>query len=74
MCSIIIGEILSLLKELGSCRRRSQIALELFTRIATRGDLNCGPVFQLALNLWQLSLKNGYGDVKYMVIHSYIRI
>ncbi|KAJ8925622.1 hypothetical protein NQ315_009466 [Exocentrus adspersus] len=67
ICSIVVGELLNLLQELGSCRRQSQIAVDLFVRIATRGDLNSGPVFHLALNLWQLSLKNGYCDVKYMI-------
>ncbi|KAJ8945235.1 hypothetical protein NQ318_011216 [Aromia moschata] len=66
MCSIIIGEVLTLLKELGTCRRQSQLALELFVRVVTRGDLSCNSVTVLGLNLWNLSLKNGYGDVKYM--------
>ncbi|KAJ8974474.1 hypothetical protein NQ317_016128 [Molorchus minor] len=67
MCSIIIGEILVLLQELGSSRRQSQIAMELFVRVAIRGDLSCSSVPQLALNLWNLSLKNKNVDIKYMV-------
>ncbi|KAG5897769.1 hypothetical protein JTB14_019988 [Gonioctena quinquepunctata] len=67
MCSIIIREVLTLLKDLGSCRRQSQIATELFFRVALRGDLSRKPILLLALNLWQLSLKNGHADVKYMV-------
>nr|XP_023017945.1 UPF0505 protein C16orf62 isoform X1 [Leptinotarsa decemlineata] len=67
ICSIVIREILTLLKDLGSCRRQSQVATDLFCRVALRADLTRKPLFILALNLWQLSLKNGYADVKYMV-------
>ncbi|CAH1997005.1 unnamed protein product [Acanthoscelides obtectus] len=74
MCSIIIGEILTLLKDLGICRRQSQLAIELFLRVALRGDLSMKSVSALALNLWQLSLKNGNADVKYMAkTKEYIR-
>ncbi|VEN48574.1 unnamed protein product [Callosobruchus maculatus] len=66
MCSIIVGEVLTLLKELGNCRRQSQLAVELFLRIALRADLGEKALSVLAQNLWQLSLKNGNGDVKYM--------
>ncbi|XP_074035447.1 VPS35 endosomal protein-sorting factor-like isoform X3 [Leptinotarsa decemlineata] len=67
ICSIVIREILTLLKDLGSCKRQSQVATDLFCRVALRADLTRKPLFILALNLWQLSLKNGYADVKYMV-------
>lgn len=67
MCSIIIREILGLLKELGSCRRQAQIAVELFVRIAIRSDLNVKQTNTLALNLWQLCLRSGYADNEYMM-------
>lgn len=67
MCSIIIGEILTLLKELGPSQRQSQLAFDLFIRVVIRSDLNTNGLLTLAVNLWNLSLKNGYGDIKYMV-------
>ncbi|CAH0550259.1 unnamed protein product [Brassicogethes aeneus] len=66
ICSILLGEILTQLKEMGPCRRQSQLATELFIRVVTRGDINSANRITLALNLWQLSVKNGYADVKYM--------
>ncbi|XP_072391687.1 VPS35 endosomal protein-sorting factor-like [Diabrotica undecimpunctata] len=66
MCSIVIREILTLLKDLGTCRRQSQIATELFVRLATRSDLSVTHTGTLALNLWNLSVKSGYSDTKYM--------
>lgn len=67
LCSILIGEILNQLKEIGPCRKQSQLAVELCIRIATRGDLTSKNLVTLAINLWNLSIKNGHADIKYMV-------
>ncbi|XP_050296954.1 VPS35 endosomal protein-sorting factor-like isoform X1 [Anthonomus grandis grandis] len=66
MISVIIGELLGLLKELGACRKQSQIAIELFIRICIRADLSAPQTFSLALNLWNLALKNVYAETKYI--------
>ncbi|CAH1102339.1 unnamed protein product [Psylliodes chrysocephalus] len=67
MCSIIIREILTLLQDLGQCRRQSHIATELFVKIVTRSDLSVKSTNTLAINLWHLSMKNGYADKSYMI-------
>ncbi|XP_056639227.1 VPS35 endosomal protein-sorting factor-like [Diorhabda sublineata] len=67
MCSIIVREILNLLKDLGNCRKQVQIAIELFVRIAIRSDLDIKQTNTLALNLWQLCSRSGYADSEYMV-------
>ncbi|KAL1502197.1 hypothetical protein ABEB36_007374 [Hypothenemus hampei] len=66
MTSLVIGEILGMLKELGSCKKQAQLAIDLFLRVVLRGDLNVTQVNILALNLWNLSLKSGYSDIKYL--------
>lgn len=66
MISIVVGETLNLLKELGPCRKQSQLAVDLFVRIVTRADLSITSTSALALKLWNLCLKSGYGDFKYM--------
>ncbi|CAG9812944.1 unnamed protein product [Phaedon cochleariae] len=65
LCSIIVREVLNLLKDLGICRRQSQIATELFLRVVVRG-VSSKSMLVLAMNLWQLSMKHGYADVKYL--------
>lgn len=64
--SIIIGKILTILKDLGNCRKQSQLCIELFCRIVTRSTLDVN-LITVAFNLWQLSLKNGVFDRKYLV-------
>lgn len=36
MTAIVVGEVLSLLKELGPCHKQAQLASALFFRVATR--------------------------------------
>lgn len=67
MSSIILGELLSQLKQLGPSRKQATIALELMVRIATLTDLGNNNINGLAINLWQLCLKYGNIDKKYMV-------
>lgn len=65
--SIILGEILSYLKKIGACHKQTLIALDLFMRVVTRADLMNDGMKSLAINLWNLSLKHGYADAKYIV-------
>lgn len=55
----VVEELLAKMKQLSDkANLQSSIALDLFERIATRADLQDDKVFQLALNLWNLSIKN----------------
>ncbi|KAF5301140.1 hypothetical protein FQR65_LT08970 [Abscondita terminalis] len=67
MCTIVLRELLSQLKQIGPGRKQAELALELMVRVVTLGDLNHNGLLTLAVNLWHLSLKNGYVDSKYMV-------
>lgn len=67
MCTLIIVELLLQLKQLGTGRRQSLLALEFMVKILVRADLNNVGTKTLVLNLWQLSLKHGNVDIKYVV-------
>ncbi|KAK4884963.1 hypothetical protein RN001_001234 [Aquatica leii] len=67
MCTIILRELLSQLKQIGSGRKQAELSLDLMVKIVTLGDLNKNGLITLAINLWQLSLKHGYVDPKYMI-------
>lgn len=67
MCSLILGETLSHLKQLDPSRKQSTLALELLTKIAIRGDLSCSYLQTLLFSLWELIWKHGNADVKYTV-------
>lgn len=55
----VIEELLAMMKTLSDkAKLQCAIALELFERIITRADLLDAKIFQLALNLWNLTLKN----------------
>ena len=55
----IVEELLTMLKSLADKPKvQSAIALELFQRVTTKADLLDDQIAQLALNLWNLSLKN----------------
>lgn len=67
MCTVVLGQILSQLKQIGSGRKQSQLALETVLRLALRADLNESAMQHLILNLWQLCVKQGNYDLKYLV-------
>ncbi|KAF5275090.1 hypothetical protein FQA39_LY07027 [Lamprigera yunnana] len=67
MCTIILRELLSQLKQIGPGRKQAELALELMSRIILLSDLDQSGLSTLAMNLWQLCLKNGYLDSKYLV-------
>lgn len=67
MCTVVLGQILTQLKQIGSGRKQSQLALETVVRLALRADLNESAMQTLMVNLWQLCVKNGNFDVKYVV-------
>lgn len=59
ICSQIVEELLEMLKELADRPNvQSHVALELFTRVATMSDLTDDKLFILAVNLWNLVVKN----------------
>lgn len=67
MCTVVLGQILAQLKQLGGGRKQSQLALETTVRLTLRADLNESAMQNLVLNLWQLSVKHGCYDSKYLV-------
>lgn len=59
ICSQIVEELLEMLKELADRPNvQCHVALELFTRVATMSDLTDDKLFILAVNLWNLVVKN----------------
>lgn len=56
----ILSDLLVMLQAMSSERPKLQsiISLELFERVATKSDLTDDKMFQLAINLWNLSIKN----------------
>ena len=63
--SKVLHEILTQLKYLGSSEqfdKQSTLALDLFNRMIARADLQQPSMATLAVNLWNLSLKNGSED------------
>lgn len=67
MCTVVLGQILAQLKQIGAGRKQSQLALETVVRLALRTDLNESAMQTLILNLWQLCVKNGNCDLRYLV-------
>ncbi|KRT85255.1 hypothetical protein AMK59_2595 [Oryctes borbonicus] len=67
MCSVILGELLSQLKRLGSCRRQFTLVLELLVKVAINADLEDGGILSLTSNLMQLIKKHEFKDLKYMM-------
>ncbi|KAM9304823.1 VPS35 endosomal protein-sorting factor-like isoform 2-T2 [Gastrophryne carolinensis] len=71
LCETLIGQILEHLKALGkekTLKRQSALALLFFNSIIAHGDLRNNKLHQLAVNLWNLAQKHGYGDTKTMVM------
>ena len=55
----IVEELLVTLKTYSDkVKLQCSIALELFERVATKADLTDDKIFQLSLNLWNLTVKN----------------
>lgn len=67
MCSLILRETLGHLKQMGPGRNQANLALELLVRVALRADIREESLQTLVLNLWQLCLKHGYADMRYVV-------
>ena len=69
--SEICDQILAILKQLqdtNSQRQLAQLALDFFLKVASNTDLACDKLYILALNLWNLALKNRTClDEKYLV-------
>lgn len=63
----VLEEILNHLKYLGTTNqydKQSTMSIELFGRFLMRGDLRQGPLANVAISLWNLSLKHGCTDPK----------
>ncbi|CRK98610.1 CLUMA_CG011946, isoform A [Clunio marinus] len=55
----IVDELLVIMKSYSDkVKLQSSISLELFERVSVKADLNDDKIFQLALNLWNLSIKH----------------
>lgn len=67
MCTVVLGQILAQLKQIGVGRKQSQLALETIARLALRADLNESAMQNLILNLWQLCIKQNNYDSRYLV-------
>ncbi|XP_061667033.1 VPS35 endosomal protein-sorting factor-like isoform X2 [Syngnathoides biaculeatus] len=71
LCETLIGQILDNLKVLGreepTTRRQGTLAFSLFCVLLTHGDLRNNKLSQLAVNLWNLSHKNGYCETRVSV-------
>lgn len=65
--TIIISEILSNLKKIGPSTKQASYALDILTRVATKGDLQDDGMKLLGTNLWNLNLKYGHADLKHAV-------
>lgn len=70
MCTVVLGQILVQLKQIGPSRKQSQLALDAIVRLALRADLNESAMQTLMLNLWQLCVKHGNYDTKYLVMEN----
>lgn len=58
MCTVVIDEILNILKALSTpdlLQKQSSVAFELFVRVVIHGDLSSPGLTTLALNLWHLA-------------------
>ena len=67
---MVFKELLSQLKYLGSIEqydKQSALAMELFICMLLRSDLQKPTLLQMAINLWNLSQKNGNIDPKLKV-------
>ncbi|CAB1338037.1 unnamed protein product [Coregonus sp. 'balchen'] len=67
LCETLIGQVLDHLKSLGrdeSVRRQGSLAFSLFGCLLAHGDLRNNKLNQLAVNLWNLSHKQGYCDTR----------
>lgn len=59
MATGVVEELLVMLKTFGDkVKLQCSIALDFFERVATKADLRDDKIFQLALNLWNLTVKN----------------
>lgn len=67
ICTVVLGQVLSQLKQVGAGRRQSQLALETILRLTLRADLNESAMQNLVLNLWQLCVKQGNYNARYLV-------
>ncbi|XP_061562436.1 VPS35 endosomal protein-sorting factor-like isoform X1 [Phycodurus eques] len=71
LCETLIGQILDNLKALGreeqTTRRQGTLAFSLFCVLLSHGDLRNNKLSQLAVNLWNLSHKNGYCETRVSV-------
>lgn len=59
IASGILDEMLAMLKTFSDkVKLQCSVAFDLFERVATKADLSDDKIFQLALNLWNLTVKN----------------
>lgn len=65
--TIIYSEVLSSLKQMGTGRKQSGLALELVVRILGRTNLNAKGNLNVIMGLWQLAAKSEYNDLKQIV-------
>jgi hypothetical protein len=71
----ILNDLLVMLQAMSSERPKLQsiISLELFERVATKADLTDDKMFQLAINLWNLSIKNRQDQKMHLKIYQHVQ-
>lgn len=71
----ILNDLLVMLQAMSSERPKLQsiISLELFERVATKADLTDDKMFTLAINLWNLSVKNRQDPKMHPKIYQHVQ-
>lgn len=71
----VLNDLLTLLQAMSAERPKLQstIALELFVRVATKADLCDDRIYSLAINLWNLSVKNRHDRKMHQIIYQHVQ-
>lgn len=75
LATSVLNDLLTMLQAMSSDRPKLQsiIALELFERVATKADLTDDNLCKLAVNLWNLSLKNRQDSKMHVKIYQHVQ-
>lgn len=67
ICTVLLGEIKTLLYKYPGSINQYLIAIELLTTVLTRADLNEKEIQLLTVDLWNLIIRNTHSDKKLVV-------
>jgi NhaP-type Na+/H+ and K+/H+ antiporter len=75
LATSVLNDLLAMLQAMSTDRPRLQsvIALELFERVATKADLTDDNLCKLAINLWNLSVKNRQDSKMHTKIYQHVQ-